>query len=350
MTTQVPQAPQVLDEVTESAVPAVGYGRTIERSLAHRSAISEVFVTDVQTIRPMAVTAGIHLPLTHLYYSDHPQRPKAHDALLLLEAGRQAAIAGSHTNAGVPRETVAIVDAFAFTVRAPHALRIGREPGPPRIDTDFYGKTSRRNGRYRKGRLEQRIFLGDVHVADHWMDVLFLRAEENEILRHAQRGTPAPLSSEVTAVPGPVTPLAPALVGRDNPLNVVLGEPEFTEDTVTARVAPRFDNPALFDHDYDHLPAMTLVEAARQLALLTARAAASASGTEAPAYAVGFEGAFHRFAELDVPVTATAHRQPGGAGPQEVRVRLTQQEQEIAVLTVTVVDATYLDAPGGSHV
>ncbi|MFH9731189.1 AfsA-related hotdog domain-containing protein [Streptomyces sp. NPDC017260] len=330
---------QVLDEVTPSAVPAVGYGRTIERSLAHRSAISEVFVTDVQSIRPMAVTAGIHLPLTHLYYSDHTQRPEAHDALLLLEAGRQAAIAGSHTNAGVPRETCAIVDAFEFTVHAPHALRIGREPGPPRIDTDFYGKTSRRNGRYRKGRLEQRIFLGDVHVADHWMDVLFLRAEENEILRHAQRGTPAPLSSQFSAVPGPVTHVAPALVGRQNPLNVVLGEPEFTAGTVTARVAPRFDNPALFDHDYDHLPAMTLVEAARQLALLTA---GSSSGIPAPAYAVGFEAAFHRFAELDVPVTATAHRDPGGSTRHTVRVRFSQQEQEIAVLTVTVVDASHI--------
>ncbi|MFI6946933.1 AfsA-related hotdog domain-containing protein [Streptomyces sp. NPDC050422] len=337
---------QVLEDATTSVAPAIEYGRTIERSLAHRSAISEVFVTDVRSLRPMAVTAGIHLPLTHLYYSDHRQRPKLHDSLLLLEAGRQAAIAGGHTNAGVPAGTMAIVHAFRFSLRNLPALRIGGEAGPPRVDTDFFGRTARHSGRYRKGRLEQRIFMGDVHVGDHSMDVLFLKGDENEILRHAQRGTPAPLSSDFTEAPGAVRRVAPELVGRDNPLNVVLTEPEFTADSVTARVAPRFDNPALFDHVYDHLPAMTLVEAARQLALFTAGAAAgpvaSAASGSASLCAVGYEGAFQRFAELDVPLTATATPVPAPAGRYGIRVGFHQDAQEIAELTVTVADVSHL--------
>ncbi|WP_432134811.1 MULTISPECIES: AfsA-related hotdog domain-containing protein [unclassified Streptomyces] len=337
---------QVTEEATPSVVPAVEYGRTIERSLAHRSAISEVFVTDVRTVRPMAVTAGIHLPLTHLYYSDHRQRPRLHDALLLLEAGRQAAIAGSHTNAGVPVGTLAIVDAFQFSLRNLPALRIGHEPGAPRVDTDFFGRTARHSGRYRKGRLEQRIFLGETHVADHSMDVLFLKNHENEILRHAQRGTPAPLSSQLTETPGAVERIAPERVGRDNPLNVVLADPRSTGGTVTARVVPRLDNPALFDHAYDHLPAMTLVEAARQLALLSAGATGDAG---APRHAVGFDGRFHRFAELDVPLTATAHRVAADAAGtrHEIRVRFRHDTEdlaeEIAELTVTVVDASHIN-------
>ncbi|WP_328866615.1 AfsA-related hotdog domain-containing protein [Streptomyces sp. NBC_00304] len=344
---------QVLEDAVPTVLPALAYGRTIERSLAHRSAISEVFVTDVQNVRPMAVTAGIHLPLTHLYYSDHRPRPKLHDSLLLLEAGRQASIAGGHTNAGVPAGTVAIVHAFQFSLRNLSALRIGGEPGPPRIDTDFFGKTARHSGRFRKGRLEQRIFMGDVHVGDHSMDVLFLKGDENEILRHAQRGTPAPLSTEFTEWPGVVRRVAPELVGRDNPLNVVLTEPEFTEGSVTAQVVPRFDNPALFDHSYDHLPAMALVEAARQLALLTAGAASgSTSGSGAASgsgsgsgdlFAVGYEGGFQRFAELDVPLTATAERTPASDGRHTVRVGFRQDDQEIADLTVTVVDVSHLN-------
>ncbi|MEU9200941.1 AfsA-related hotdog domain-containing protein [Streptomyces sp. NPDC048332] len=342
---------QVLEDAATSVAPAIEYGRTIERSLAHRSAISEVFVTDVRSLRPMAVTAGIHLPLTHLYYSDHRQQPKLHDSLLLLEAGRQSAIAGSHTNAGVPAGTLAIVHAFRFSLRNLHALRIGGEPGPPRVDTDFFGKTARHSGRYRKGRLEQRVFMGDVHVADHSMDVLFLKGDENEILRHAQRGTPAPLSSDFTEVPGVAVRVAPELVGRDNPLNVVLAEPEFTAGSVTARVAPRFDNPALFDHVYDHLPAMTLVEAARQLALLTVASAGSgraASGSGALC-AVGYEGGFERFAELDVPLTATATPAPADAGQHAVRVRFHQDAAEIAELTVTVADVSHLHGSSRSR-
>ncbi|ROQ68176.1 A-factor biosynthesis hotdog protein [Streptomyces sp. 840.1] len=335
---------QVLEDAAPDVRPTLDYGRTIERSLAHRSAISEVFVTDVRTVRPMAVTSGIHLPLTHLYYSDHRPRPKLHDSLLLLEAGRQASIAGGHTNAGVPAGTVAIVHAFQFSLRNLSALRVGGEPGQPRIDTDFFGKTARHSGRFRKGRLEQRIFMGDVHVGDHAMDVLFLKGDENEILRHAQRGTPAPLSSEFTEWPGVVGRVAPELVGRDNPLNVVLTEPEFTAESVTAQVVPRFDNPALFDHSYDHLPAMALVEAARQLALVTAGAApgpASASGS-ANLFAAGYEGGFQRFAELDVPLTATAARTPASDGRHTVRVRFRQDDQEIAELSVTVVDVSHL--------
>lgn len=338
---------QVIEDATSSAIHDIDYGRTIERGLVHRSAISEVFVTDVRTLRPMAVTAGIHLPSTHLYYSDHRTRPKLHDSLIFLEAGRQVSIAGSHVHVGIPVDTIAIVNSFRFSLRNLYALQVGREPGPPRIDTDFFG-TPARNGRFRKGRLVQRIHMGDVHVGDHSMDVLFLKKHENEILRQAQRGTPAPLSSQFTEDLAAHTArrVAPELVGRDNPLNVVLGEPEVTGGQVVAQVVPRFDNPALFDHAYDHLPAMTLVEAARQIAVFSAGSAGrDPAEPPLPVYACGFEAEFHRFAELDVPLTATADRVPAGPDRHDVRVRFLQESQEIAALTVTVVDASPIPEP-----
>ncbi|AZM90835.1 MULTISPECIES: AfsA-related hotdog domain-containing protein [Streptomyces] len=338
---------QVIEDATSSVIQDIDYGRTIERALVHRSAITEVFVTDVQTLRPMAVTAGIHLPLTHLYYSDHRSRPKLHDSLIFLEAGRQVSIAGSHVHVGIPIDTIAIVNTFQFQMKNLYALEVGRETGTPRIDTDFFG-TPARNGRFRKGRLVQRIHMGDVHVGDHSMDVLFLKKHENEILRQAQRGTPAPLSSQFTedVVSRTAGRVAPELVGRDNPLNVVLTEPQVTGDSVVAQVVPRFDNPALFDHAYDHLPAMTLVEAARQVAVYSAGTAGRAPGeAPLPVYASGFEAEFHRFAELDVPLTVSADRVPAGPGRHVIRVRFLQDAQEIAALTVTVDDASRIPHP-----
>lgn len=97
---------------------------------------------------------------------------------------------------------------------------------------------------------------------------------------------------------------------------------------------------------------MTLVEAARQLALLTVasagtgRAAASGSGSLC---AIGYEGGFERFAELDIPLTATATPAPAGAGQHAIRVRFHQDAQEIAELTVAVADVSHLHGSSRSR-
>src|SRR4029079_13548684 len=119
---------------------------------------------------------------------------------------------------------------------------------------------------------------------------------ELDALRHTMRGTPAPSTKDMsTAVPP--TQLAPHLVARVNPLNVVLSNVDRSEAFVTADVTPRYDNHALFDHDYDHIPAMTLTEAARPLALV------AVDDDAASLVVAGIRGRFHRFAELDSPLT-----------------------------------------------
>ncbi|ANP48283.1 hypothetical protein J2Z21_003732 [Streptomyces griseochromogenes] len=319
MTTHV--APEIASEPAE-----LSYARTVDRALVHRAAVFEVFVTDVRQLAERRVRAAVQLPLTHGYYSDHVQRPAVYDALLLLESGRQAAIAGSHAFMGLAPGTMMIVDRFRFALHGLDGLGIGPEPGRVRIDTDYSGKINKR-GRVRTGKVVQRYFDGAREVAEHEMDVLFLNQHENEVLRHAQRGTPAPLTSDFRDHPADGDPgqVEPARVGRGNALNVVLSRAERTEEAVTAEVTPWFDNRALFDHVYDHLPAMTLVEAARQLALLS---------TDRPltSYATGFEAVFARFAELDEAVIAEAPANARG----EVPVRFLQGGNEIARVTVTV--------------
>jgi hypothetical protein len=330
MTTQV--APEI-----PSAPAELKFGRTVDRSLVHRAAVSEVFVTDIQPLAAKKVRTAVQLPLTHGYYSDHVQRPAVYDALLLLESGRQAAIAGSHAHIGLSQGTTMIVDTFRLDLHGLRELMIGPEPGRLRIDTDYIGNPTRR-GRYRKGKVAQRYFIDDTHVGEHEMDVLFLNEHENDVLRHAQRGTPAPLTSDFSDH-GPGADagrqVAPELVGRGNPLNVVLSRAGTTDRSVTADVTPRFDNRALFDHVYDHLPAMTLVEAARQLSLL-------AVGEPGTTYALGFEARFSRFAELDEVVRAEAPLVRPGCGRGEIPVRFLQGDAEIAQVTVTTVSGSEL--------
>ncbi|MFF1412703.1 AfsA-related hotdog domain-containing protein [Streptomyces sp. NPDC058289] len=329
MTTEVvPELPSEPGDLT--------YGRTVDRSLVHRAAVSEVFVTDIRPLTAMRVRTAVQLPLTHGYYSDHVQQPALYDALLLLESGRQAAIAGSHAHMGLSQGTTMIVDSFRMDLYGLAALKIGSKPGRLRIDTEYSGKANRR-GRVRKGMVAQRYFMDGVEVGDHEMDVLFLNPHENEVLRHAQRGTPAPRTSDYGRhAPGDDGngQLRPGQVGRGNPLNVLLSRAEHAPEAVTARVTPRFDNRALFDHVYDHLPAMTLVEAARQLALL-------ATGEPLATYAVGFEARFDRFAELDDTVLAEAARPDGGA-PGTVPVRFLQAGAQIAHVTVTTASGSQL--------
>ncbi|MCX4663517.1 AfsA-related hotdog domain-containing protein [Streptomyces uncialis] len=316
---------------TSSAPAELSFGRTVDRSLVHRTAVSEVFVTDVQQLAARKVRTAVQLPLTHGYYSDHLQRPAVFDALLLLESGRQAAIAGSHVFMGLAPNTMMIVDRFRFSLDQPGGLTIGTKPGHIRIDTAYDGKINKR-GRVRNGQVAQRYFVGDTEVATHEMDVLFLNPHENEVLRHSQRGTPAPMTSDFGdhGPGGDGSRQVPAHeVGRANPLNVVLSRAERFGERVGAEVTPRFDNRALFDHEYDHLPAMTLVEAARQLALL-------GSGEPLGTYAVGFEAGFSRFAELDDVVRAEAPRAVPLDGRGEVPVRFVQDGNEIAQVTVTV--------------
>lgn len=316
------------------------FGRTVERSLVHRTAVSEVFVTDVVPLAERTVRAGAQLPLIHGYYSDHLQAPALYDALLLLETGRQAAIAGSHTHIGLSSGTMMIVDTFSFALERLPDLVVRRDPVELRIDTEYIGKP-KRTGRYRKGTVAQEFFVDDQRVAQHTMNVLFVNRHENEILRHAQRGTPAPLTSDLPWTV-PDGHLAPHLVGRANSLNVVLAHCVVADGRLTARVAPRYDNPSLFDHDYDHLPAMTLVEAARQLALLCAGEATDRRAGEAAltTYFVGVDATFSRFAELDAPVTASTELPPAGTLPSAVDVRFTQDGGELAVIRVCLADVS----------
>jgi hypothetical protein len=307
--------------------PELAVDRTIDRALVHRASVAEVFVTDIQVVGELDHVAAAQLPLSHGYYSDHVRRPAVFDPVLLLEVGRQVGIAGAHL-VGIPADVVMLVGDFSLRLHDPRGLLVGRKPGRLVVDT-VTEPTRKRGGRVRRGLVRQVLELDGMPIGTHTMECQLVTYAELDALRHTMRGTPAPSTGDMsTAIPA--TQLAPHLVGRVNPLNVVLSDVDRAGSFVTAAVTPRYDNHALFDHDYDHIPAMTLTEAARQLALV---AVDDGSGVvAASAVVAGVQGRFHRFAELDSPLTAAAEVAAGGA----VLVAFHQGGDVIASLAVEV--------------
>jgi hypothetical protein len=253
-----------------------------------------------------------------------------------------------------------LVSTFSLRLTNLDVLTAGRSPGELTIDGIFtpeYTKT----GRTRKASVVQELYMAGQQVGTHSMEVLLLTPHRHEAVRQLQRGTPAPTTADLDDVPAEHQ-AEPRLVGRVHPLNVVLSDVTRANGTVSARVTPRFGNRALFDHDYDHLPAMALTEAARQLALIAAD-----DGTGAVierTHVAGVTAEFRRFAELDAPLMASttipgpdarsgtagqggrrfARSAPPQTPPQghTLSIAFTQEGQTIAEAGLTLVPATLI--------
>ncbi|MGH3915762.1 MAG: AfsA-related hotdog domain-containing protein [Pseudonocardiaceae bacterium] len=307
-----------------------GFLRTVDRRMVHRAAVSEVFLTDVRQTGEGMLLAEAQLPLTHGYYSDHVQDPATFDPLLLLEAARQASIYGAHLLVGIPPRTAMIVERFSLQLAELGVLRIGHRPGELRLNSAFE-VLKWRGARPRNGRATQRLFLGDELIGDHQMDVMLLSPSEHDALRQAQRSGPALSTADMADLPHPAQ-VAEHLVGRVHPMNVVLADARRVGHGHSALVSPRFGNRALFDHEYDHLPALILTEAARQLVLLVA-----AGGPAGGPMVAGIDARFFRFAELDAPLIATTAAAGLPGDRMRVPVVFTQMSTRIAEVTVTLI-------------
>jgi 2-oxo-3-(phosphooxy)propyl 3-oxoalkanoate synthase len=314
-----------------SSAPPLSYQSTLPRALVHRSAVSEVFVTDLVAVSEQRFLAAAQLPLTHAYYNDHTQQVPCFDPVLILEAGRQAGIAGG-TLIGLSSEIQMLVGSFTLHLDAPELLRSATRPGELRIENSFEAVRVRSGGRIRRGLVRQELALNGEPIGSHVMECQFVSKAENEALRQVMRQSPAPSTADFPD--GPVPGHVPAEeVGRNDQRNVMLAGLTREPGRVFARVAPRFDNRALFDHSYDHLPAMTLTEAARQLALVAVRDETGIMPD--PAQIVAISGAFGRFAELDSPLSAEATTSWEGGTTCQVHVTFLHDEA-IASTQITI--------------
>ncbi|WP_433662901.1 ScbA/BarX family gamma-butyrolactone biosynthesis protein [Nocardia sp. CA-128927] len=270
--------------------------RTISRELAHRCAVSEVFVTSLDTVAEDEFVVGAQLPRMHAYYSDHiGSLGLRHDPLLVMEAARQAAIALSHEFYGVPSDMAFIVRTFNGTGADTPAWEVGTAPA----DLVMRARVPRRHVR---GETVQGLdMVLEIDCGDESMMTVdgsfsWMTPRQWTGLRGAFRkslGLGAFLGASALD-----DRAVSADVGRENWRNVVIAAPQVSGTTARATLVPDLGHPFLFDHQLDHVPGSLLIEACRQTAL--AMVLHRAPRLEC----VG--SAFERFVELDRPAECVA--------------------------------------------
>ncbi|MEU8581342.1 ScbA/BarX family gamma-butyrolactone biosynthesis protein [Streptomyces abikoensis] len=296
---------EVLEVFMESKVPRIGlsgtetleFTRTVDRSLLHRWALSEVFLTDARRVNESTYLAAAQLPPSHIYYTEGCSRLGVPDPLLLLECCRQAETYGGHAFFGVPRDSKFLLRSWSMSLPGLLTAPVTDRPGElaMRVRT-----TNRRGaaGDVRRLTYEVEMELSRHRLGTVRIDVGYIPGEVYAMVRERGRGRPL---TPFADVPRTGSRLAPSLVGRTDPANVVLGDVRTGPDGASASLRVPVDNRSMFDHAQDHVPGMVLMEAARQLCLFTA---SELHGASTPRTTVaGFDFSFTRYAELDSPTT-----------------------------------------------
>ncbi|MEU1272547.1 AfsA-related hotdog domain-containing protein [Streptomyces sp. NPDC005799] len=271
--------------------------RTVDRSLLHRWALSEVFLTDARQTGEEEYLAAAQLPPLHAYYTEHTSRLGSPDPMLLLECCRQAETYGGHEYAGVSRKSKFLLRSWSMELPGLLTLPHEERPGELRISV----RTSNRRGT--PGDVRRLSFGIDMKLAQRClgfvrMDVGYIPAEVYDTVRLRGRGRPLVPFQDL---PRQTSYVAPHLVGRSDPANVVLADATVGSDNASATVRVPLDNRSMFDHGQDHVPGMVLMEAGRQLCLLGVSDLWGASVSRSTV--AGFEFSFTRYAELDSPTT-----------------------------------------------
>ncbi|WP_051970178.1 ScbA/BarX family gamma-butyrolactone biosynthesis protein [Kitasatospora azatica] len=287
----------------------LSFAATVNRALVHRDALSEVFVTDLREAGDLEYAAAAQLPRSHAYYGDHLLRPGTYDPVLLLEVARQVTLAGAHEFYDVPANHKFILTFLRIHLLRPQLLTIGDSP----LNISLRVKVT-----------DRKVRNGSVTGLDHTIELLadgtligwagvglrFRDPQGYRDLRLTNRSG-APLPTTAALPPQSVEtggrlalPVAPHLVGRADPKNVVLLEPTAAEDATRASLRIPAEHPSLFDHPQDHLPGMVLAEGARQLALFTALDSKGLS--TAKTFPVAIEVTFSKFGELEAETVLSA--------------------------------------------
>lgn len=299
------------------------YEQTVPRDLVHRWSLSEVFLTSYQGVDERRFTCAAQLPLTHAYFRDHPLDRDVHDPLNVLESCRQAVTCAAHLHQAVPRSTTFMVGSWSMEITDPAALTSDERPGELRIDGTVLDRYER-GGHIRRLVFAMKMAIDGRALGELSMDVNATPTDQYHMLRRRQRGSAAPTAFTLPADPDG-RPVLPAEVGRLDPRNVVLDQACRSAEALTAVLSPRtFRNRSMYDHPYDHVPAMVLSEAARQCALLLAP-----TGPSRGRRVLRLDGRFTTFAELDSPVKLTAR-----AASETGDVRMTAKQGEVSVAEI----------------
>lgn len=310
----------------------LSFQRTVDRRLLHRSALSEVFLTDCRAAGEHGYVAAAQLPPLHAYYTDHLHSAPLIDPMLLLECCRQAETYGGHVVCGVPADTAFILRDWSLRVEGPAALI--RDAGPVELGMVVHTTGRKQIGDALRALVyEIEMVLGSRTIGSAHISVGYLPVASYQAVREGRRGSAPPTSTALTSPMGGARP-SPFLVGRSNPDNVLLEDVRLGRDRVHARIRPAVDHPSLFDHAQDHMPGMVTIEAARQAALLALNELHGLSPTRL--VLTEMRARFSAYAELDAPAFVRVRPAAATATATDVVAELEQDGAVIAEATLTL--------------
>ncbi|MFI5614929.1 ScbA/BarX family gamma-butyrolactone biosynthesis protein [Amycolatopsis sp. NPDC051903] len=233
----------------------VDFQQTIPRSLVHRAAVSEVFVTDLNILGPGRFEVGAQWPRRHGFFG--PRTPASHDPMLYTETCRQAGMLLAHRAYGVPLGYNFLSDHKAYDV---DFAGLATDCRPVDVVLQISAHDIAYRGKNVGGmRFEFDVFRDGEHIgtgSERW------RCVSSAVYRRVRGEHFAATPFQVTVLPT----VEPATVGRYDAHDVLVAATEQQGHWVL-QFDP--DHAVLFDHAVDHVPGMVLGEAARQAALLT---------------------------------------------------------------------------------
>jgi hypothetical protein len=290
---------------------------TVPLESVHRQSSSEVFLRSGVPGPDGTFLARAVLPAAHPYWTDHPE-PGAADALLLLECCRQAETYAAHEHFGVAPGTKFVLAGWSLTLE-PGARAVTGAGGELTIEAGT-DDAEWRGDVLRAMRYRMRLSVGGVPAGEVLMRVRYVPEGVYRAMRTRRDGSALPTSDDFRGLPDGV-PVPPGDVARTVPDNAILLDARYDTLAVRTRMRVAGDHPSLFDHAQDHVPGMVLMEAGRQAALL---ALSRFGGRPATRWRLSaLEAEFTAYAELDAPLTVTAHRPVPAGDDGSLAVRVT---------------------------
>ena len=290
MTTNTVDNPVVTNGVVTNGV--ITFDRTIPQALVDRGDPTTVLLTS--WIRDgNRLTAGACWPRLGGFYS--LLDPDRHDAMLVLETGRQCALLAAHVVADIPLATMQIMQ-WLTVETMPATLPVAARPTEVVTHVECQRVASAGSA----------ILQMDLSATMHRDDVLIGRMtgravvpSERMYLRVRGRD-PQDVGAPTLPLPAPV---APRSAGRMLSRDVVIApDPQDRAGTYLLRID--VTHPNFFDNPTDHTPGMLLIEAMRQ-----AIVAESGNPVSQPA---ALAVRFHTFVELDSPADVVVTRTDDG--------------------------------------
>jgi hypothetical protein len=291
----------------ERSLADLDTGRPLPRSVVHKAAPEQVFLTDWMPGpgEDLCTIAG-RLPLAHARFSDNAA--PYFDLLLIAETVRQAGTL-------VAAEILNMEDGRQFLLRELKVeldpleqARRSRDNCEILISQDPSSEVKIRPGRSMAGGvMRARVTIGgrpagSCEVVGAWVpEEFYAGLRGGQVDKDSAQGLPQPTArGEVEQ-----------RVGKLNPANSVLTPlREAGERAYEAALVIETDEPTFFDHPLDHVPGLYLLEGMQQAAIAAACRELGVEHDEV--FAAGFAVRFSRIAEFQPDVTCAVGFDPRG--------------------------------------